>query len=151
MRLRLHPPAGSLTMQKAYQKLLLELFLDTHDLFSHLGGVAEWTKAPVSKTGRALTGSRGFKSHPLRTLLDKKTAALSEHRRADSSQTDDARDSKTCNEAPSQALREDLTISKVNLLLSRSVSTSFTLTRSPRSYFLPLGRIFSLGTMPSTK
>lgn len=30
------------------------------------GGVAEWTKAPVSKTGRAFMGSRGFKSHPLR-------------------------------------------------------------------------------------
>jgi hypothetical protein len=33
-----------------------------------IGRVAEWFKAPVLKTGRGLTLSRGFESHPFRQL-----------------------------------------------------------------------------------
>ena len=33
------------------------------------GGMAEWLNAPVLKTGRVLTGSRGFESHSLRFTI----------------------------------------------------------------------------------
>ena len=38
-------------------------------LISFSGGMAERLNAPVLKTGRVLTGSRGFESHSLRFLL----------------------------------------------------------------------------------
>ncbi len=38
-------------------------------LISFPGGMAERLNAPVLKTGRVLTGSRGFESHSLRSLF----------------------------------------------------------------------------------
>ena len=38
-------------------------------LISFSGGMAERLNAPVLKTGRVLTGSRGFESHSLRSLF----------------------------------------------------------------------------------
>ena len=45
--------------------------------FARLDGeVSEWLKEPVSKAGEALTGFRGFESHPLRQFFERSVARV---------------------------------------------------------------------------
>jgi hypothetical protein len=49
-----------------YKKAIEAFFHAVHKAKSGFGEVAEWLKAPLSKSGIPFTRDRGFESHPLR-------------------------------------------------------------------------------------
>jgi hypothetical protein len=52
-----------------HKKAIETFFYAVHEARPGIGEVAEWLKAPLSKSGIPFTRDRGFESHPLRHFL----------------------------------------------------------------------------------